>query len=59
MSKEEVHRAIPLLEDLARVFKRIDGVFQMENEGKSPNATDYRAPIPQNGALSERGKCHV
>ena len=56
MTRDEVHRAIPVLEDLTRVFKRIDGVARMQDEGQKPKSTDAAAPIPQDGEFSKEGK---
>ena len=60
IDKNELRQAIPLLEDLTRVFKRVDNVFQAKEAGgdakSAPNATDANAPIPTDGSLGIYGR---
>ena len=44
-----------MLEDLTRVFKRVENVYQSADEGKAINNTDASAPIPQDRVLGVSG----
>ena len=56
IDRSELQKAIPMLEDLTRVFKRVENVYQSADKGKAINNTDASAPIPQDRVLGVSGK---
>ena len=54
LERKEVKKAITLLEDLLRVFKRVDKVFDPV-EGARQLEADKNAPLPEDGILYVKG----